>query len=538
MSIFALEYPADAEITCPKANGEPPVKLDVTFVRPGIAVLNQYVESLYQYFAPAFLSLEAGHPRLSEDDFLDEMTRLIKRLEAKPVGRRLIKSFGDMLAFPDARDGTFGEPDPDGFNGRQCVALLDRERVEVPVRVLIAPSRGFSAVCIAGMRLEPLAVHTIYSMNGWGVSSLVLSDPRYFLLVDDRILPPELLLAHELIHAAHNLAGAYSWIPPDPREQAAKNRGDLDMQAAVRSLASTEAAALMGIDLRDLAKLRDREEDRYERFKALRDQTLRQMLTCMAFPVPVTEPGAPEAGYVVTGGISMEEHETHGNPATLEWFRRVGEVEPGVKRFMKRGRFQEQSVAIAQVFLDQTISHGEAPYPGWPTVEDIERCIVGRAALNGITEVAIAKEMGFSTRISYAPITRCSTTVYSPAPRREVSSAWKKATTPADRLNALKANFDGGDPVSKKAVKKIEQHLTCFERGGDGDNVYARQLCTDFTADGALIPAEDQAVPFTKRLLPPGLQELAERQLREVGPQNNPAEFAAPSAPSYVSSGS
>ncbi|MER5561281.1 hypothetical protein ABT071_22035 [Streptomyces sp. NPDC002506] len=151
-------------------------------IRPGIAVTAQ---------DRGRLGPQTPETRL-DDPFLGEVDDLLGRLECIPSGRFLVDFFGAAAPLPDAN----------GFDGSSFAA---RYGPDDPARInVLVLSRGSRAGADTRTRTDRADL----AHRGLGACAYIEFNPRYAVLQDRVLLAPEIVLGHEMIHAAHYVAGS------------------------------------------------------------------------------------------------------------------------------------------------------------------------------------------------------------------------------------------------------------------------------------------------------------------------------------------
>ncbi|MFF4159166.1 M91 family zinc metallopeptidase [Streptomyces sp. NPDC001678] len=125
--------------------------------------------------------------------FLDHVNDLLTRLEAVPSGKRLVDFFGQNTPLPGR--GGFGES--------AFTAQYEPGNSPASISVVIL-SRGGGTTAETRTRTD----ETHIARSGRGYYSYIEFNPRFTVVQDRVVLAPEVVLGHELIHAAHILAGS------------------------------------------------------------------------------------------------------------------------------------------------------------------------------------------------------------------------------------------------------------------------------------------------------------------------------------------
>ncbi|MFF4407382.1 M91 family zinc metallopeptidase [Streptomyces sp. NPDC001404] len=151
-------------------------------LRPGIAVTSVNRTTML------------SHPTAPLDQaFLDHVDDLLARLEAVPSGKRLVDFFGQATPLPG----------PDGFGASAFTAQYEPGNSPASISTVIL-SRGGGTVADT----RTLTDETPAARTGLGYFSYIEFNPRFTVVQDRVILAPEIVLGHELIHAAHIVAGS------------------------------------------------------------------------------------------------------------------------------------------------------------------------------------------------------------------------------------------------------------------------------------------------------------------------------------------
>ncbi|MCF3106267.1 hypothetical protein IPZ58_32545 [Streptomyces roseoverticillatus] len=125
--------------------------------------------------------------------FLDHVDDLLTRLEAVPSGKRLVDFFGQAAPLPG----------PDGFGESAFTARYESGNSPASISTVILSRGAGRAANTRALTDESPTVRT-----GRGFFSYIEFNPRYAVVQDRVILAPEIVLGHELIHAAHIVAGS------------------------------------------------------------------------------------------------------------------------------------------------------------------------------------------------------------------------------------------------------------------------------------------------------------------------------------------
>ncbi|MFK0297445.1 hypothetical protein ACIQU6_44275 [Streptomyces sp. NPDC090442] len=155
-------------------------------------------------------------PPLKGGAFYAEMDELLRILEGCNNGSSLLHLLAKLRPLPDDNgtlEGHYGDAKELGINPRKLTAYQVKpdgkpdRTAPVEINVVIGQEHGELASCHSQAK--------DYASNGYGTYATVAFHPRTALLIDRNIIPPELVLAHELIHAAHILSGCMEANPDD-----------------------------------------------------------------------------------------------------------------------------------------------------------------------------------------------------------------------------------------------------------------------------------------------------------------------------------
>ncbi|MEU1818354.1 M91 family zinc metallopeptidase [Streptomyces roseifaciens] len=135
-----------------------------------------------------------SHPAAPPDQaFLDHVDDLLTRLEAVPSGKRLVDFFGQATPLPG----------PHGFGESAFTARYESGDSRPSITTVIL-SRGARS----SADTRTLTDETHIARSGLGYFSYIEFNPRFAVVQDRVVLAPEIVLGHELIHAAHIVAGS------------------------------------------------------------------------------------------------------------------------------------------------------------------------------------------------------------------------------------------------------------------------------------------------------------------------------------------
>ncbi|MFF4741248.1 M91 family zinc metallopeptidase [Streptomyces sp. NPDC001262] len=408
-----VQAAAESPIEIAWLGGKP---LSLTVIRPGIAVCPD----------PDVLDIrdDTSNPEpgleLDHGDYVGEIDFLLRRIESSEAGKRLVEFLGHARPLPDP-DGTYGGPeDWDAgistrvlcrHSGSRKSGRTPKQRDLVGISVIITQATdGKPAQWSLNSRLEgPL-------YNGRGVYSVVSFHPRLLLLSDDVATAPEVTLAHELIHAAHALAGTMDDTGHDDDERARVRQAALaETERLFRERYGTGYAVSMKnpgpVDVPDTGKPETRKE-REAFYKA----TLTELSLRYLNPLPVAE---TEQGLVVLRGMNWEEIRTHGSDVALEWIDGVVVRHKGRRISPSPAEVRAERVAFDH-HARAAVHAGRRDADGLAALRDAAATWQQRMRVRGVTEVAIARDLGFRHRIAYVALTRVERVHHLAVPRKRI----------------------------------------------------------------------------------------------------------------------
>jgi hypothetical protein len=435
--------------------------LTARMIRPGIAACHDL--AVVRKFAPGLAqqTLPAA-AQVKEWEFIVELDRLVERIEQSPTGQRLVRFLGLGRPLPDP-GGSYGpDSSADKMNPR---ALFPHPRgpkdAPVGVNVLILHSTHAGAT-IFGLADPAGPSKSEPSSNGYGRFSVVAFHPRALLLVDDVAMPPELVLAHELIHAAHHLAGSVDneRLAPQVRVQIEVVARELAESTFNEKYRPTTWAAVEE-QTKGKDTLTPKQKEQVEYFTTMLDVARKKLTN----PIPVAE--GPGGNLITIGGVDWEEHRTHGNHVAMEWHDGMA-ANGGVG--VARSRLERQSEDMAKRYLAQAAA--EAASQGAKAVTAaLDRAyatVEGRRGIRGLTEVGIARELRLRRRVAYDPLTGHSVFLHSALARADLPAAvFTAAATPtlAPDLTFTKVDvrllqqFSAAlKAVDAATAKKVDEH--------------------------------------------------------------------------------
>ncbi|MDT0449452.1 M91 family zinc metallopeptidase [Streptomyces hesseae] len=429
--------------------------LPLTVIRPGIAVCPD----------PDVLDVrdDTSNPEpdleLDDEDYAAEIDFLLRRIESSEAGKRLVEFLGHARPLPDP-DGTYGGPEDwdQGIStrvlcrhdGSRKSGWTPKQRDLAGINVIITQATdGKPAQWSLNSRLKgPL-------YDGRGVYSVVSFHPRVLLLSDDVATAPEVALAHELIHAAHALAGTMDDTGHDGDERARVRQAALaETERLFRERYGTGHAVSMKdpgpVNVRDTGKPETRQE-REAFYKA----TLTELSLRYLYPLPVAE---TEQGLVVLRGVNWEEIRTHGSDVALEWIDGVVERHKGRRISPSPAEVRAERVAFDH-HARAVVRAGRRDADSLAALRDAAATWQQRTRMRGVTEVAIARDLGFRHRIAYVALTRVDHVHHLAVPRKRIphrlfagasSFVYKRDIS---SLNALATFLNTVDPAAALQVR-------------------------------------------------------------------------------------
>lgn len=404
---------AESPIEIAWLGGKP---LSLTVIRPGIAVCPD----------PDTLDIrdDTSNPdpglELDEEDYVKEIDYLLQRIESSETGRRLVEFLGHARPLPDP-DGTYGGPEDwdTGIStrvlcrhgGSRKSGTTPKQRDLAGINVIITQATDGKPV---QWSLNSRLKGPLY--NGRGVYSIVSFHPRVLLLTDDVATAPEVTLAHELIHAAHALSGTMDDTGHDDEERARVRQAALaETERLFREKYGTGYAVSMKdprpVDVPGTGKSETRQE-REAFYKA----TLTELSLRYLYPLPVAE---TEQGLVVLRGTNWEEIRTHGSDVALEWIDGVVERHKGRRVSPSPAEVRAERVAFDH-HARAVLRAGRRDADALAALRDAAATWQQRTRVRGVTEVAIARDLGFRHRIAYVALTRVEGVHHLDVPRRRI----------------------------------------------------------------------------------------------------------------------
>jgi hypothetical protein len=367
-------------------------------IRPGIAILaeEKYCKERMNFLLkPGRYSPEAKWGNLGRDSFCAEIDQLLARIEKCESGKRLIDFFGKVCTVPDG-DGKYGEPHPGlKINPRHLIAYDGLNEVNINVVILANRDYRQTAHTIAALN----SLHESAASDGLGAWSTVCVWPRAVLLTDRVAMPPELILAHELIHSMHHVSGTC-----EPRGTAEYK----DAIARARRLAGKEFQDYFNFEVARVlfqwpnrGRLSPDKRRDLTRQKYVWDELLVRATRKLVYPIPIAEIDGKLQAH---GDVVYEEVRTHGNEVALEW---LDGVVAGQDCLNPSPREAQSDGMVDDWFGELLRATGRQPTP--QAVKELNRVVVTkywRLKARGITEMRIARELAIATRLAYSPTTR------------------------------------------------------------------------------------------------------------------------------------
>ncbi|RLU81809.1 hypothetical protein CTZ27_31915 [Streptomyces griseocarneus] len=444
-----VQAAAESPIEIAWLGGKP---LSLTVIRPGIAVCSN----------PDVLDIRdensTSNPEpgleLDHEDYVGEIDFLLRRIESSESGKRLVEFLGHARPLPDP-DGTYGGPEDwdQGIStrvlcrhgGSRKSGRTPKQRDLAGINVIITQATDGKPV---QWSLNSRPEGPLY--NGQGVYSIVSFHPRVLLLTDDVATAPEVILAHELIHAAHALAGTMDGTGHDADERARIKQAALaETERLFREKYGTGHAVSMKdpgpVDVPGTGKSEThKERDAFYR------ATLSELSLRYFYPLPVAE---TEQGLVVLRGVNWEEIRTHGSDVALEWIDGVVERHKGRRVSPSPAEVRAERVAFDH-HARAVVRAGRRDADGLATLRDAAATWQQRKRVRGVTEVAIARDLGFRHRVTYVALTRVERVHHLAVPRKRIphrlfagasSFVYKRDVS---SLNALASLLSTVDPAA------------------------------------------------------------------------------------------
>ncbi|MEH6374012.1 M91 family zinc metallopeptidase [Streptomyces sp. KLMMK] len=407
---------AESPIEIAWLGGKP---LPLTVIRPGIAVCPD---------ADALdVRDDTSNPEpgleLDAEDYAGEIDFLLRRIESSEAGKRLVEFLGHARPLPDP-DGTYGGPEDwdTGISTRVlCRHGGSRKNGPAPKQPKQRDLAGINVIITQATDGKP-AQWSLNSRlkgplyNGLGVYSIVSFHPRVLLLSDDVATAPEMVLAHELIHAAHALAGTMDDTGHDDDERARVRQAALaETERLFRERYGTGRAVSMEDPGPVTVRGTGKSETRQER-EAFYRATLGELSLRYLYPLPVAE---TEQGLVVLRGMNWEEIRTHGSDVALEWIDGVVERHKGRRISPSPAEVRAERVAFDH-HARAVVRAGRRDADGLAALRDAAATWQQRTRVRGVTEVAIARDLGFRHRIAYVALTRVERVHHLAVPRKRI----------------------------------------------------------------------------------------------------------------------
>lgn len=439
--------------------GEP---LRLTMLRPGIAVCSD----------PAVLAdvLDDSNPRpelaLPDRQYVKEIDFLLQRIESSEAGKRLIEFLGHAQPLPDP-DGSYGGPEDWGAGMNRRVLCHHRDSGTDGDghghRITQRDLAGVNVVIMQGTDGEPCqwwvdsdGARTPF--DGRGAFSGVAFHPRLTLLFDDVAMAPEIVLAHELIHCAHALAGTMDDVGHDEGEQLKiRNAAQAEGQRLFHEKYGTSVQLSMKnpgtVKVRETGKPETRQE-REDFFNATCDE----LLLRYSHPLPVAE---TDRGLVVLRGVNWEEIRTHGSDVAMEWIDGVVRLHKG--RRVSPSPAETRSERLAFEYGGRTVVRAGRRDEDELAKRNALATWHQRKRVRGVTEVAISRDLGFRHRIAYAALTRSERVIHLAVPRARIphrvftgaeSFVYKRDLTSLDALTKALRTIDSAAATEVREYTK------------------------------------------------------------------------------------
>ncbi|WP_372405188.1 M91 family zinc metallopeptidase [Streptomyces luteireticuli] len=439
-------------------DGEP---LPVTVIRPGIAVCPD----------PATVTtvLPTANPRpdlaLRAEEYIREIDFLLRRIESSEAGQRLVEFLGHARPLPDP-DGSYGGPDDwvSGLNRRVlCGPRGSRKNDRTLTQRDLA---GINVIIMQATDGDPAQWSLQHGgtgpqYDGRGAFSAVAFHPRVMLLVDDVPMAPEVTLAHELVHCAHALAGTTDETGKDTAER-----------RRIRQEATNEAVGLFrekyGTGYQQSkrnpnpAKVpRTGKTETHAERMAFYDKTFDELFLRRLHPLPVAETAQ---GLVVLRDVFWEEIRTHGSDVALEWIDGIVQIHEGRRISPSPAEVRAERLAFDH-HARAVVRAGRRDEDALAALRDAAATWYQRKRVRGVSEVAIARDLGFRHRIAYVALTKVQNVCHLAVPRDRIphrvfagasSFVYAHDTT---SLDALAAALSTADPATADSVRAHRDEL-------------------------------------------------------------------------------
>ncbi|WP_411130415.1 hypothetical protein [Streptomyces sp. x-19] len=407
-------------------------------VRPGVAAIANQDDFLEFY--RRFTQWHEGVPPTWGDDpeFLhlkeaifyqevDDLLRVIERggLGDFAPGQNLVNFFGACDPIPDGynfRGNTwdYGRNEPGlGINGRKLRSFYTQRGDDSPANIN----------CLIFQRCdgEAWSYHSDWEewdteegeksgvRIGHGAYSIVSMHPRAVYAIDDTLLPPELILAHELIHAAHHVAGSRQTKPSTVKARWGSNFLEFArFLYGARKETSPERIERLERDPGERNKLSPEELSIYEEELAYLEK-----LRAVARLMVRSDPNPSGSGRLQGGEdqelhyqplAEFEESVTVGNDICKVWISgTVGWQKVGIlgadlpQGFVRSNRKAQEFVKLLEINKDSMIEAAGLQFYT-SAMNWAQGMCRHREISHGICETLIASSMGIKPRESYLPV--------------------------------------------------------------------------------------------------------------------------------------
>ncbi|MFK0297457.1 hypothetical protein ACIQU6_44350 [Streptomyces sp. NPDC090442] len=389
-----------------------------------------------------------GLIELEESEFYSEVDGLLRLIESTSTGKGLVTFFGKCQPIPDLGgpfEWEYGFDDYElRMNGRRLNAFYAESgeggsRADITCLIIQSCQSGLN-------KTYSLNVYPDEDERGHGTFAVVSFHPRSVYLIDDTLLAPELGLAHELIHAAHHVAGSFHRKSHTRRRWQNDHRGLARTMFQGRTGRSTESVDELERDPDKLNSLDPEQRKAFERDKEdLFNLTIlaKRMLDKHA---PISKEGiggVPNIGIYYQKLTDYEEAITVGNDVFRVWLSSRKKWET-ISNPVFAADLPPEFIYANEISNRMLGAAGRVRDPGLRMKRTIWAQAIKeqRAISHQICEMGIAIEMRVKPRRSYAPTLSWA----KPTP------AWKheEGALPCSRLEIDDAVFQGQmDPIAR-----------------------------------------------------------------------------------------
>ncbi|MFE0043755.1 type III secretion system effector protein [Streptomyces albireticuli] len=506
--------------------GEP---LRLTVLRPGIAVCAD----------PAVLAevLDDADPRpelaLPGRQYVQEIDFLLQRIETSEAGKRLIEFLGHAHPLPDP-DGSYGGPEDwgAGINRRVLCRHRDSGTGGQGHTVTQRDLAGINVVIMQSTDGQPSqwgvdSDGARAMFDGRGAFSGVSFHPRLTLLFDDIAMAPEIVLAHELMHCAHALAGTMDDVGYDEEERLRIQKA---AAAEGRRLFHEKYGTTVQLSMKNPGAVKVPETGKTETLQQRKDfyeATCEELLLRYSHPLPVAE---TERGLVVLRGVNWEEIRTHGSDVAMEWIDGVVQLHKGRRVSPSPAETRAERLAFDH-HARTVVRASRKDADTLAALREAADTWHQRKRVRGVTEVALCRDLGYRHRIAYAALTRSERVIHLGVPRARIPHrVFAGAGTfvyqrDLSSLNALAEALSTADPAAANQVREYSRRL------GDArleDGLLVEQRVCGRTPGRP--PTTSQPHWVNPETLPEDLRKQAGTLIRRARPKT-PATGKPPTGP-------